>query len=226
MGKRMVIVGAGIAGLATGYYARVNGFETTILESQNGPGGLCAAWTRKGYTFDTSMHMLVSSRRGPFHRMWEELGIVGDRTFHYHDLLGVIEGREKRLSLYADRERLRSELHALSPSDRELSDEFVDLLCAQGINMTTTLRPRELLGPLDHLRAAAAALPMMRLFRRYGRTTVQEYSSRFQDPFLRQAVRFSVDSPGWPMPRFPLVALRGFASGAVKEAGVPVGGIQ
>ena len=76
MEPNMVIVGAGIAGLSTGYYARLNGYRTTILEANAVPGGLCAAWTRKGYTFDISMHMLIGSKGGPAHRMWQELGVV------------------------------------------------------------------------------------------------------------------------------------------------------
>ena len=65
MGREMIIVGAGIAGLSTGYYAQRNGYQATIYEMHKIPGGLCTAWKRKGYTFDISMHMLVGSRSGP-----------------------------------------------------------------------------------------------------------------------------------------------------------------
>lgn len=44
---------AGIAGLSAGCYARMNGYKTTIFEAHTIPGGLCTAWTRKGYTFKT-----------------------------------------------------------------------------------------------------------------------------------------------------------------------------
>jgi hypothetical protein len=50
-----------------------------------GPGGLCTAWKRKGYTFDISMHILVGSKSGPFCRMSQELGVLKDREFFYHD---------------------------------------------------------------------------------------------------------------------------------------------
>jgi len=76
MEKSIVIVGAGIAGLSTGCYARMNGFKTTIYETHQVPGGLCAAWKRKGYTFDISMHMLTGSKCGPLYRMWQELGVT------------------------------------------------------------------------------------------------------------------------------------------------------
>jgi len=66
--KSVVIVGAGMAGLSAGCYARMNGYKATTLEMHNIPGGLCTAWKRKGYTFDISMHMLTGSKGGAFHR--------------------------------------------------------------------------------------------------------------------------------------------------------------
>ena len=69
MEKKVIIVGAGIAGLTAGCYSIQNGYSTTILESHFKPGGLCTAWKRKGYTFDISMHMLTGAVSGPFHRM-------------------------------------------------------------------------------------------------------------------------------------------------------------
>ncbi len=68
MEKRVVIVGAGVAGLATGCYARMNGYKTILFEMHTIPGGLCTAWKRKGYSFDISMHGFVGSRSGVFHR--------------------------------------------------------------------------------------------------------------------------------------------------------------
>jgi len=72
--KSIVIVGAGMAGLSSGRYSRMNGYKATTLEMNSIPGGLCTAWTRKGYTFDISMHMLTGSKSGPFHEMWREPG--------------------------------------------------------------------------------------------------------------------------------------------------------
>ncbi len=74
----MIIVGAGIAGLSTGFYAQMNGFDATIFEMHSIPGGLCTAWNRKGYTFDLSMHFLMNSKKGPFKKLWDELGITPD----------------------------------------------------------------------------------------------------------------------------------------------------
>ena len=106
----MVIIGAGVAGLSTGCYALMNGYKATIFEMHTVPGGLCTAWKRKGYTFDISMHILVGSKSGTFKQMWQELGVLKDREFFYHDELARIESGGKSLDICADPRRLEDRL--------------------------------------------------------------------------------------------------------------------
>jgi phytoene dehydrogenase-like protein len=226
MEKTVVIVGAGIAGLSTGCYARMNGYKTAIFEMHRIPGGLCAAWKRKGYTFDISMHMLVGSKSGPLLKMWQELGVVKDQKFFYHDEMVRIESGEKSLSVCADPVRLEEQMLALSPADAKVTKDFIGLFAGRGMMGAMSLKPAEMAGPLDKLKMLAAVLPRMGTYRKYGKLTLQEFAQRFQDPFLREAVRFIIDSPGWPMLRFPMVGLVGFLKSGVLEAGVPLGGSQ
>ena len=75
--ERVVIIGAGIGGLAAGCHAQMNGFRTTILEAHGLPGGMCTAWKREGYTFDYSIRHLAGCRPGNLLQgMWEELGAM------------------------------------------------------------------------------------------------------------------------------------------------------
>jgi phytoene dehydrogenase-like protein len=226
MGKSVVIVGAGIAGLSTGCYARMNGYKTAIFEMNRIPGGLCTAWKRKGYTFDISMHMLTGSKTGPVRQMWQELGVVENQRFYYHDEVVRIESGERSLSICTDPRRLEEQMLALSPADAKLTKEFIRLFAGKGMMGAMSLKPTEMAGPFDTLKMLAAVLPLMGTFRKYGKLTIQEFAQRFQDPFLRHAVRFFIDSPGWPMLRFPMVGLAGFLKSAVLEAGAPLGGSQ
>ncbi len=225
MAERMVIVGAGIAGLSTGCYALMNGYKTTILEMHTVPGGLCTAWKRNGYTFDISMHMLVGSKSGPFRQMWQELGVLAGREFFYHDETARIESGGKSLDICADPRRLEDQMVALSPADADLTKEFIRLLSGKSVMRGASLKPAEMFSLVDNVKMAALLLPLMGVFRRYGQTTIQEFAQRFQDPFLRSAVRFFIDAPGWPMPRYPMVAMAGFFK-AFYDAGVPLGGSQ
>jgi phytoene dehydrogenase-like protein len=223
MPENMIIVGAGIAGLSTGCYAQMNGYRTAIFESNKVPGGLCAAWTRKGFKFDISMHLLANSRSGPFKKMWDELGVTRNQEFFYHDRIVAVEGLEKRLDFCLDRDRLEKQMLAISPEDAGLVKEFVELFFGGGVMDLASLDPPELVGLTGRLRMFLKVLPLFGLFKKYGRMTLQEFTTRCRDPFLAVALRFVVDTPGWPMPGFPMVALAGFAR-AGGEAGYPLGG--
>ena len=96
MGKSVIIIGAGIAGLSAGCYGQMNGYDTSIFEMHHLPGGLCTAWTRGGYTFDGCVRWLVGSAPGnSLHRLWAELGAVQDRPMVDHDTFScVLRGRE------------------------------------------------------------------------------------------------------------------------------------
>jgi len=226
MEKSIIIVGAGISGLSAGFYARMNGYRTSIFEMNSIPGGLCTAWERKGYTFDISMHMLTGSLSGPIHRMWKELGIPAKFTFHYHDHFSQIEGMGKELNFSTDRKNLEKEMIAISPEDADLIREFTRLIFGPDMMKGASLKPKALRNIWDSFRLYYALLRLFRTFGKYNKMTIQEFSGRFKDPFLREAVRFVVDAPGWPMVQFPMVALSGFARSGVMEAGAPLGGSQ
>jgi phytoene dehydrogenase-like protein len=224
--KSVLIVGAGMAGLSAGCYARMNGYKATLLEMHNIPGGLCTAWKRKGYTFDISMHMLTGSKGSAFHRMWQELGVMENRHFHYHSEMCTVESGEKKLSYCTDAARLEQQMVALSPADAELSREFARLVGGPDMMGAASLDAPELISPLAKAGLFFRILPLLSTFRRYGKQTVQEFAARFTDPFLREAVRMFIDGPGWPMLRMPMVGLAGFLKSSVSEGGVPIGGSQ
>jgi len=226
MEKSMIIVGAGIAGLSTGCYARLNGYRTSIFEMHTIPGGLCAAWKRKGYTFDISMHMLFGSKSGPLRQMWEELGVMENREFYYRDEVVRIESGEKSLSICTDPHRLQDQMLALSPEDAGLIKEFVRLIFGRSMADAMSLKPSEMTGFTDSLKMLFAILPLAGTFFKYSRQTIQEFAGRFRNPFLRDAVRFVIDSPGWPMLQFPMAGMSGLLKTSVIEAGTPLGGSQ
>ncbi|HEX7619489.1 MAG TPA: NAD(P)-binding protein, partial [Verrucomicrobiae bacterium] len=55
---KVIIIGAGIAGLSCGCYLQMNGIQTEILEASLLPGGLCTAWHRGPYVFDGCLRWL------------------------------------------------------------------------------------------------------------------------------------------------------------------------
>lgn len=228
MDNSIIIVGAGISGLSSGCYAQMNGYKTSIFEMHTLPGGLCTAWERKGYKFDISMHMLSASIEGsgPFHKMWQELGIPQKFNFHVHDHASLIEGMGKRLFYTVDRKKLEEQMISISPDDEKLIKEFTKLIFGPDMMKAASLKPKELKSFSDNVKMVSAILPLIPTLSKYNKVTIQEFARRFKDPFLQKAVRFFIDAPGWPMFDFPMVALAGFVKSGILEAGTPLGGSQ
>ena len=79
--KSIIIIGAGIAGLASGIYAQKNGYSSRIFELHTLPGGLMTGWKRKGYTIDGCIHWLTGSdEKSNYFKAWRELGLLQPDT--------------------------------------------------------------------------------------------------------------------------------------------------
>ncbi|MFH1768956.1 MAG: FAD-dependent oxidoreductase, partial [Candidatus Omnitrophota bacterium] len=56
--KRIVILGAGLAGLSVAWHLQKLGIECRVFEKENAPGGLCRSKKIAGFTFDYDGHLL------------------------------------------------------------------------------------------------------------------------------------------------------------------------
>lgn len=61
MSQRIAIIGGGIAGLATAYYAQEAGLEPVIYEASDHLGGLGAHFEHEGVTLDRYYHVILDS---------------------------------------------------------------------------------------------------------------------------------------------------------------------
>jgi phytoene dehydrogenase-like protein len=220
--KTIVIVGAGISGLAAGCYGRMNRYRTLILEQLPSPGGLCTAWTRNGYKIDGCIHWLTSSAPGDaLYTVWEELGAVQGRTMYDHDVFWRMVGIDGRsFSLYADPDRLERHMKELSPADAEPIEELCRWIRGfAGFGMPIG-KPRELMKLSDVL---ALLVRMRRHLKTLGvvsATTMGQFAERFQDPLLAAGMRQAVGGP-----RTPLMGLvMTLSSMSQRAAGFPAGG--
>ena len=126
--KSVIIIGAGMAGLAAGCYAQMNGYQSHIFELHDLPGGLCTAWARKGYTFDGCLHYLYGSGEGqPFNHVWQELGAVQGRRFiHLDQYQTLVDDAGRMFSVYCDPDRLEQHMLDLSPTDADAIHDLAD----------------------------------------------------------------------------------------------------
>jgi phytoene desaturase len=186
-GKSIIIIGAGLAGLATGVYAQACGYDTRIFEHHTLPGGVCTAWKRKSYTVDGCIHWLMGAKPGAFlHQVYEEVGALrGNRLVPVdHFVSAVVERSETCLEITADLDRLVREVRALSPADAPAVEEIVAASRALGGLDMINDRPAELMGPIDNLNWMWRYRRMMRYALRYN-LSVADFCRRIQHPDLR-----------------------------------------
>ena len=189
--KSIIIIGAGIAGLAAGCYAQMNGYRSKIFELHDLPGGLCTAWERKGYIFDGCIHYLFGSGEGqPFNPMWHELGAVQDRTFINHEEYQQITDGENTLIVYTDPDQLQSHMTSISPADEKLIRGFCDgVRKFTDFDMSTMYEtPKPLMGPLEWRNLGIKMLPYVPVMGKWALKSSRTFANKFRHPFLKKAV--------------------------------------
>lgn len=190
--ESMIIIGAGVAGLAAGIYARLNGYRTTILERHDRPGGLCTAWTRKGYTFDYSIHNLAGTAPGtPLRAMWDQLGAFEGLEIVDHPELVRVEAPDGRsFTVFADIDRMVEELRRASPQDEAMVRDY-----ERTIRRFADMNAFAVLASDSRL-AKLSMLPRLPMLAKQIKLTMSQYASGFSDAFLRRA--FPVTQYGMP----------------------------
>jgi phytoene dehydrogenase-like protein len=223
MPKRVLVIGAGIAGLSAASYLQRNGFDTEVLEMHTQPGGLCTAWKRGGFTFDGCIHWLMGS--GPssnLHWIWKELG-AGDLNYREWDVYMTVRLADgDTFTVYTDPDKLEAEMLRLGPDDRKVVDFLIG-----GIRKISRL---DMPAATDRMTLAEKLrvfppflLALATVFRKWMRTPLSEVAAGIRGKKLREALSVLVGER--TMGTFPvggLMMMLGFM--AKKSNGYPLGG--
>jgi phytoene dehydrogenase-like protein len=214
--KRMLIIGAGIAGLSTGCYAQMNGYSSSIFEMHDKPGGLCTSWTRKGYTFDGCVHDLIGvSPASRMYPVWQELGAMPTPVHHCQEFVRVELADGQLYRAYNNIDRAEQYLLQLAPGAKAIIGEYIT--AARAFTHFEMLA-MPLMTPAQ---TALAILPKAALLAHWGKLTLEDLGQRFQRPLLQQAFpTLQYDFAKVPV----LVHLAFLAACHTRQMGWPVGG--
>jgi len=210
--KSIIIIGAGLAGLSTGCYARMNGYQSHIFEHSNKPGGVAAAWQRKDYLIDGGIHFLMGHRPGhSMYDLYRELGAAGEdcctdmtTAFHYVDEASGVE-----IDVTCDLDRLANDLKAIAPDDARVIDDLISSAGAIGSASTSfeagMRKPPELMGPIDYLRmiwGTGRDIGLRGIFRAFMGSyskPMADYVEAVHSPLLRRILvnAFTPEVPVW-----------------------------
>jgi phytoene dehydrogenase-like protein len=182
MRKSIVIIGAGMGGLASGIYGQLNGYDTQIFEMHTKPGGQCTSWKRQGYTFDACIHHFFGCKPDlKVYNLWHELGAMPRELVPLQECTAVASPQGKRLVDYYDPEKLREALLSFSPKDSKIIEPYIGTIKSfsrnklydtmLGISVWTMLKK----------------LPAMLSMRKWTKMNLRSYAEQFSDPFLKKA---------------------------------------
>ena len=189
MAKSIIIIGAGMGGLAAGIYGQMNGYETQIFEMHSKPGGQCTSWKRQGYTFDACIHHFFGCKPGSsVYRLWHEIGAMPRELVPLEDCVAVASQDGKLFVDYYDPERLREALIKLSPTDSKVIDQYIESIR----EFSRSNISKNLLG--GSLWTTITRLPSMFSVRKWTSLKMRDFAEQFSDPFLKRAFALLVYS--------------------------------
>lgn len=191
---KVVIIGAGIAGLSCGCYLQMCGIETVILEAAGLPGGLCTSWQRGSYLFDGCMRWLMGARPpSAFHQIWTELGAIqGREVFLPREMLRIEELGGRTVTISTEPGKLAAELRQIAPEDGRLIDRLMRDARRLARLEPPLENPLELMSPLKKTRLGLQVLPLVPTIFRYKNVRTADYVQRFKNPLLREVLRLIV----------------------------------
>lgn len=192
--KRVIVIGAGVAGLSAGIYAQKCGFNVTILESHSMAGGFCTAWKRNGYLFEGGMHWLTGSRpQEPLHKIWRYVGALDDSVkVHYPEPFLEFNHNGEPIRFYRDINATREHFLAIAPEDKKAIDRLykdvrkvqklvMPIFNISGLKMSKRKR--------NSLFFLLSALSGVKHYERSSSFSREDYINQFTHPGLRNLLQ-------------------------------------
>lgn len=216
--KKIIIIGSGIAGLSTGCYAQMNGFQSEIYEMHSTPGGVCTSWKRGDYLFDHCLHWVLGSNKGTsLYPIFEELGVADNIEFFYTDKFRVVKLNNKTITVYTDVNKFENELLCLFPEEKKSINKYISL-----IRKYTKFNP-----PMDSdfgnfgIIDLIKLLPFMPSFIKLKSVTIEDFLNKlFKNQEMKEML-FRL----FPIKKLPaLMAVMPLSFMHIKEGGYPLGG--
>lgn len=215
----MIVIGAGLAGLSTGCYAQLNGYESKIFEHHTKPGGVAAEWRRGDYLIDGGIHFLICHKPGTqIYDVYKEIGAVG--SYEIEDmnqyLRFVDEDGDTIVEFTADLEKLKRDLIAIAPDDEDEIRKLIKeidwmkdspLLTDLGMSVSSP----ELRGRFDTLKDMWNMRSFMKYFTGKYSKSAAGYAEHLKTPILKTVFKyaFSPDVAFW----FVIMILASIAGG-------------
>jgi phytoene desaturase len=129
-GRSVVVIGAGLGGIAAAARLAQHGLRVTVLEKNSGPGGRCNRFSRGGHHFDTGPTLFIMP-----HAFEAEFLALGASLHEMLDLRRVdptyrlVFDDGSRLTLTSDLKAMHEQLEAIEPGSTRGFLRYMDEGC-------------------------------------------------------------------------------------------------
>lgn len=188
--KKIVIIGAGIAGLSAGIYGLLAGYEVSIYEKNQVAGGECMGWSRRGYHIDNCIHWLTGTKKGTaLRQVWETVGALApDQEFAQTESFYTCCVGNERATLWKDLEKTEKELLELSPEDEGEIRKFIQHVKYAQCCEIPVDKPMDMMGIGDYVAMGRNMADMPKVMKEYGKIDLEDLAERFKHPVLKKLV--------------------------------------
>jgi len=185
--KKIIIVGAGVAGLTAGIFGQLNGFSTTLIEKNSLAGGECMGWNRKGFHIDGCIHWLVGTKEGTdINDLWKTVGALDGVDIYHPQEFMVFHHEGIAINLHRDIEVLKEEWLKLSPEDEACIVEFCDDVTKIQSFDVPAGKPIDLMKLKEKISFILSMKDAGMIMRKYGKMDLKTYASRYKHPAIRE----------------------------------------
>ncbi|WAC67110.1 phytoene desaturase family protein [Agrococcus sp. SL85] len=189
--SRIVVIGGGIAGIASAGLLARDGHEVVLLEQSEELGGRAGVWREGGFTFDTGPSWMLM--REPYEHAFRMLGSSLEAEVDVVRLdpayRVLYEGREESLVVSGDVEETIARVEAMEPGAGERLRAYL-----ASATETAELATKGLLSNRFDSPSAFAGLGLARRLPTLGRLLVETLERRvarsFRDRRIRQALGY------------------------------------
>ena len=126
--KSAVVVGGGIAGLASAALLAKAGMKVTLLEAREKVGGRAYIWEKDGFTFDMgpSWYLMPDA----FDQFFKLMGTTADKELKLVKLEPAYqtrnEGRDEKLMIVQDLEKNKALFDSIEPGAGKKLQQYLD----------------------------------------------------------------------------------------------------
>ncbi|MFP4444314.1 MAG: phytoene desaturase family protein, partial [Spirochaetia bacterium] len=214
--KKILIIGAGMGGMAAGIYGRLHGYDTEIFEMHSLPGGQCTAYKRKGFIFDVCIHHLFGCAPGSkLYDLWSDLGVMPRKIILPEECTSVRSPDGTIFRDFYDLDKLQNHMLDLSNEDKKIIAGYIkDSKRVSKRDFTNAMIFDGIPGLFRNLGALLPLIPKFTM-------TLEKYGKKFRSPFLRRAFGKLVYSLS-DVPLIVHLARKG--KGLTGDIGWPAGG--